>query len=71
MTTYYAPHFDPTVDELDTLKQLEMGKLVSTPQALKEHMSGRLYERGYIAKNVSGQLTITDTGRALIRRQDN
>ena len=71
MTSYHAPHFDPTVDELDTLKQLEMGKLVSTPQALKEHMSGRLYERGYIAKNASDQLTITDTGRALIRRQDN
>ena len=35
MNTYHAPQFDPTVDELDTLKQLEMGKLVSTPQALK------------------------------------
>lgn len=71
MNTYHAPQFDPTVDELETLKQLEMGKLVSTPQALKEHLSGRLYERGYIGKNSSGQLTITDTGRALIRRQDN
>jgi len=71
MTQYHAPQFDPTVDELGTLKQLEMGKLVSTPQALKEHLSGRLYERGYIGKNSTGQLTITDSGRALIRRQDN
>jgi predicted transcriptional regulator len=71
MNTYHAPHFDPTVDELETLKQLEMGKLVDTPQALKEHLSGRLYERGYISKNSAGQLTITDLGRTLIRRQDN
>ena len=67
----FTVELDPTVDELDTLKQLEMGKLVSTPQAIKEHLSGRLFERGYIAKNASDQLTITDTGRALIRRQDN
>lgn len=71
MTAYHAPHFDPTVDELGTLKQLEMGKLVNTPQALKEHLSGRLYERGYLGKNSSGELTITDMGRALIRRQGN
>ena len=71
MSTYHAPQFDATVDELETLKKLEMGELVTTPQALKEHLSGRLYERGYIGKNSTGQLTITDTGRALIRRQDN
>ena len=71
MNTYHAPHFDPTVDELETLKQLEMGKRVETPQALKEHLSGRLHERGYIGKDSSGQLTITDMGRSLIRRQNN
>ena len=59
MTMYHATQFDPTVDELETLKQLEMGKRVDTPQALKEHLSGRLYERGYIGKNSTGQLTIT------------
>ena len=32
MNTYHAPHFDPTVDELETLKQLEMGKRVDTPR---------------------------------------
>lgn len=71
MNTYHAPHFEPTVDELETLKQLEMGQWVSTPQALKEHLSSRLYERGYLAKNSTGQLTITESGRALIRRQGN
>ncbi|WP_305807004.1 hypothetical protein [Stenotrophomonas sp. YIM B06876] len=70
-TNYHAPHFDPTVDELETLKQLEMGALVTTPEALKEHMSGRLVERGYIGKNRSGELAITESGRQLIRRQDN
>ncbi len=69
--TYRAAHYDPTVDELETLKQLEMGELITTPEALHEHMSGRLFERGFIAKNSAGELTITATGRALIRRQDN
>ena len=71
MTNYHAPHFDPTVDELETLKQLEMGAQVSLPEALKEHMSGRLVERGYIGKNETGELAITETGRQLIRRQNN
>ncbi|MBO9679418.1 hypothetical protein [Paenacidovorax monticola] len=69
--TYHAPHFDPTVDEIATLKQLEMGQVIDLPHALKEHLSGRLYERGYIAKNASGELAITASGRQLIRRQDN
>ena len=69
--TYLAAHYDPTVDDLETLKQLEMGELITTPEALHEHMSGRLFERGFIAKNSAGELTITATGRALIRRQDN
>ncbi|NMM78123.1 hypothetical protein B2J86_15975 [Acidovorax sp. SRB_14] len=68
---YRAPHFDATVDELETLKLLEMGQLLTTPEALREHLSGRLYERGFIAKNARGELTITDSGRALIRRQNN
>lgn len=69
--TYRAPHYEPTVDELETLKQLEMGEPITPPEALREHLSSRLYERGFIAKNALGQLTITDTGRALIRRQNN
>ena len=69
MTTYHAPHFDPTVDELDTLKQLEMGQTITTPEALKEHLSGRLYERGFIGKDAAGHLAITPSGRELIKRQ--
>ena len=34
MTTYRAPHFDPTVDEIETLKQLEMGEVITLPHAL-------------------------------------
>lgn len=69
--TYHAPHFDATVDELETLKQLEMGERITAPDAVREHLSGRLFERGYITKNAAGELAITDMGRALIRRQGN
>ncbi|MFN9470476.1 hypothetical protein [Acidovorax sp.] len=68
--TYHAPIFEPTVDELATLKHLEIEN-ISVISAMKEHMSGRLYEHGYIAKNASGQLSITETGRHLVRRQNN
>lgn len=66
---YHAPHFDPTVDELETLKQLELGRSMDLPQALKEHLSGRLLDRGLISKNAAGEFIITDSGRQLIRRQ--
>ena len=49
-SNYHAPHFDPTVDELETLKQLELGRSMDLPQALKEHLSGRLLDRGLISK---------------------
>ena len=71
MTTYHAPHFDPTVDEIETLKQLEMGQAITMPHALKDHVSARLLEWGFISKGTSGDLTITPSGRQLIRRQDN
>lgn len=71
MTTYHAPHFDPTVDEIKTLKQLEMGEAITLPDALKEHVSGRLLEWGLITKNSGGELAITASGRQLIRRQGN
>lgn len=71
MTTYHAPYFDPTVDEIETLKRLEMGQVLTVPHAIKEHVSARLLEWGYIAKSPSGQLFITPNGRQLIRRQDN
>ena len=68
-SNYHPPHFDPTVDELETLKQLELGRSMDLPQALKEHLSGRLLDRGLISKNAAGEFIITDSGRQLIRRQ--
>ena len=63
MTTYHAPHFDPTVDEIETLKQLEMGEVITLPHALKDHVSGRLLEWGFITKGTGGELAITASGR--------
>lgn len=70
-STYHAPHFDPTVDELDTLKKLELGQCFSLEEGLKQHLSGRLLDRGYVGKTAVGEFCITDHGRQLIRRQDN
>ena len=69
--TYHAAHFDPTVDEIDVLKRLEMGELITQDGALKEHLSGRLLEWGLISKKADGEMAITPQGRKLIRRQDN
>jgi len=69
-STYHAPTFEPTVDEIETLKQLELGQ-VSVPDALKHHLSGRLQEWGFIGKTPAGNLAITDTGRQLIKRSNN
>ncbi|MFT3812228.1 MAG: hypothetical protein QM740_02500 [Acidovorax sp.] len=67
--TYHAPHFDPTVDELHALKLLEMGQHMDLHNAHKEHLSGRLLERGYVTRNGDGEMVITTSGRDLIRRQ--
>lgn len=68
---YHAPHFDATVDELETLKQLEISRSISQPQALQQHMSERLLEHGLIALREDKAFVITDAGRALIRRSNN
>lgn len=68
---YHAPTFEPTVDEIATLKQLELGEAIAVPDALKHHLSGRLLDWGYINKSASGTYLITDIGRKLIRRQEN
>ena len=70
-TPYHAPHFDATVDELETLKQLEISRSVSLPKALHEHLSGRLLEHGLVSKQGTDDYAITDAGRSLIRRQNN
>ena len=41
---YRAPNFEATVDELETLKQLEISGSISLPAALRRHLSGRLLE---------------------------
>lgn len=68
-STYHAPTFDPTVDELETLKRLEMGDSITVTEAIKDHVSARLLEWGFITKSTAGQLAITATGLHLIRRQ--
>lgn len=70
MTTYHAAQFEPTIDEIETLKQLEMGQVITVADALKEHVSERLLEWGLVTKGATGALAITPTGRDLIRRQD-
>jgi hypothetical protein len=69
--TYHAPTFDPTVDELETLKRLEMGDRLTVPEAIKDHVSARLVERGFVAKGAGGALSLTPSGLQLIRRQGN
>ena len=63
-TTYHAPVYEPTVDELEVLKKLEMGEPVSLESAAREHMSKRLRERGLVEVDSSHQWHITAAGRA-------
>ena len=70
-STYHAPTFEPTLDEIETLKQLELGRGISVPEALKHHLAGRLLDWKLIAHAPNGDLQITDAGRDLIRRQNN
>jgi len=67
---YHAPTFDPTVDELATLKQLELEPAMSMPQALHQHLSGRLLDWGFIHKTPEGAFAITDAGRKLVQRRE-
>lgn len=66
--TYHAPVFEPTVDELETLKQLELQPAMTVPQALHQHLSGRLLEWGYLQRTPEGGFAITDRGRKLVQR---
>ena len=66
---YHAPVFEPTVDELALLKKLELGQVMSMPEALHDHVSKRLFERGMVDRR-DGDLVITEAGMRLIRRGD-
>ena len=45
---YHAPIFEPTVDELAWLKQLELGQVISITSALQAHVSKRLFVWGMV-----------------------
>jgi predicted transcriptional regulator len=68
IANYRAPLYEPTVDELETLKKLEMGEEVSLWSAAREHVSRRLLERGLVEQGADKQWHITAQGRELIRR---
>lgn len=68
--TYHAPTFEPTVDELETLKRLELEPVMTVPEALKHHLSGRLLEWGYIRRTPEGAFALTDAGRKQVQRQE-
>ncbi|GAO71654.1 hypothetical protein [Comamonas sp. E6] len=66
---YRAPVYEPTVDELETLKKLELGEDVSLWSAAKEYLSKRLLERGLVEQDAEKHWHITELGRMVIRRQ--
>ncbi|MET1116677.1 MAG: hypothetical protein ABWY08_17230 [Comamonas sp.] len=63
-------HFEPTIDELETLKKLEMGESISLESAAREHVSRRLLEFGLAHQDTDKKWSITPLGRDLIRRQE-
>ena len=68
-TTYHAPVFEPTVDALAVLKKLELGQSISLEDALHDHVSKRLLERGMVVQR-DGHISITEQGLQLIKRND-
>jgi hypothetical protein len=65
-----ATHFDPTMDEVATLKHIELHGPMPLATALKRHLPPRLTEHGYLARGAEGSYVITERGRELIRRMD-
>ena len=63
-------HFDPTQDEIAILKQMELVSSLTLSAALRKHLSGRLYQHGYLARTPEGNLAITPRGRELVRRAE-
>ncbi|QMV74544.1 hypothetical protein HS961_17835 [Comamonas piscis] len=68
-TTYHAPVFEPTVDELAVLKKLELGEKISLEDAVHAHVSKRLLERGMVVER-EGYMAITEQGLQQIKRND-
>ncbi len=67
---YHAPVFEPTVDELAFLKKLELGQVISWADALRTHVSKRLYEWGLVGQSAEGNVSITAQGMLMIRREE-
>jgi hypothetical protein len=65
-----SARFDPTIDEVTVLKQIELSGPIPLSAALKRHLPPRLAEHGYLARGDAGSYVITQSGRELIRRMD-
>ena len=59
---YRAPVYEPTVDELETLKKLELGEDVSLWSAAREYLSRRLLERGLVEQDVQKHCILLSRG---------
>jgi hypothetical protein len=70
MNSGHTAHFDPTIDEVTVLKQIELNGPLPLPMALKQHLPPRLAEHGYLARGADGSYVMTQSGRDLIRRLD-
>jgi ribosomal protein L34 len=70
MHTIPSAQFDPTIDEVNVLKQIELGGPLPLATALKKHLPPRLTQHGFLARGAEGSYEITQQGRALIRRRD-
>jgi hypothetical protein len=68
MNSGHTAHFDPTIDEVTTLKKMELSGPLSLSMALKQHLPPRLAEHGYLVRGTDGSYVITPSGRELIRR---
>jgi hypothetical protein len=70
MDIHSPARFDPTIDEVNALKQIEMNGPLPLSTALKRHLPPRLIQHGYLARGAEGSYVITQSGRDLIRRLD-
>ncbi len=70
MDTSHTAHFDPTIDEINVLKKIEMGGPLPLSTALKTHLPPRLAQHGFLARGAQGSYVITQSGRDLIRRRE-
>ena len=59
--------FNPTVDEIQALKRLEL-ETIAVVTAIADHVPQRLVDQGFIALNSEDRLTLTPKGLALVRR---